>query len=56
MNTCPHCWSIQIERTHRKPWERLLSRFGIFPFTCNECGYRFHSRLVNDTPAPSPHT
>jgi hypothetical protein len=44
MKTCPTCWSIHIERAHRKPFERLLSRFGIFPFVCNECGHRFHLR------------
>ena len=54
MKTCPRCWSLQIERAHRKPWEHLLSRLGIFPFTCNECGSRFHSRIVT-IPHPSQH-
>jgi hypothetical protein len=50
MTSCPNCWSIHIDRSHRKSYERLLSFFGVFPFHCNECGRRFHSRY---NPNPS---
>jgi hypothetical protein len=51
MKTCPTCWSAQIERSKRRSYERLLSLFGIYPFRCNECGSRFHARLI---PTPKP--
>jgi C4-type Zn-finger protein len=52
MKTCPTCWSVQIERTHRTPFERFLSRFGIFPFICNECGNRFRGRFSLENKEP----
>jgi hypothetical protein len=67
MKTCPACWSIHIERSRRKPFEHILSRFGIYPFTCHECGHRFRSRLTTtpisdssqpraDAPIPPRHS
>ncbi len=53
MKTCPACWSIHIERSHRRSYERLLSLLGIYPFYCNECGRRFHARSAA---IPSPAT
>ncbi len=45
MKHCPTCWSIHIERAHRRPLERLISIVGILPFYCNECGNRFLARI-----------
>ena len=45
MKNCPSCKSIQTERIHRTAFQRLLSKIGLHPFICNECGRRFYGRI-----------
>ena len=39
---CPKCKSDRLVRSHRKRWfEHLISEFGVFPYRCGKCGFRF---------------
>lgn len=42
---CPKCKSEDVAHSHRKgPWEHFVSKFGVYPQRCSNCGLRF-SRL-----------
>ena len=38
---CPKCSSDYVERVSRIGFERLISLFYIYPFSCQPCGHRF---------------
>jgi predicted RNA-binding Zn-ribbon protein involved in translation (DUF1610 family) len=38
---CPRCGSVEIVRSHRRPWERIL--FFLKPYRCNSCQRRYFS-------------
>ena len=43
IRNCPSCHSNQVDRAHRKSFERLLSLIRILPYRCHECDRRFYS-------------
>ena len=44
-HTCPHCGSHDVNRRHRRPWQKMV--FGltsIRPYRCENCGGTFYAR------------
>ena len=37
---CAHCRANALRRSHRRGIEKVLSKFGLFPFRCENCGTR----------------
>jgi predicted RNA-binding Zn-ribbon protein involved in translation (DUF1610 family) len=49
---CPHCGSIEVVRSRRRPLEHLL--FVFKPFRCRSCHWRFFS-FDRSEPKRLPH-
>ena len=48
---CPKCDSLDIFRSHRRWWEKLLALINVFPFICDSCGHRFYAKWFHHPPA-----
>jgi len=57
---CPRCGSVDVRRSHRRRFERLLGTVFLLPFRCLACNHRFRRvvlpavrRLTESAPGPT---
>ncbi len=54
---CPRCGSQEVYRSRRRGLDKVISLFGLYPFSCNGfgCKKRFYRRTRRFAkPVPSP--